>query len=161
MPVTPAISARHWRRGTSTTHKSAAHTKYLPGATTAGSKRKNLLDQSREEIRRIRRSVETKTGKVNHSELVYDVAGTALAVQFKIYHTLRQSQCRRDHQAVAKVCHSRHCLYNSYCRPGPLDIMMSRCRLPPAHNLKVPMLFHHSLWLLQNLRRRLGLPRRP
>src|SRR5262249_20535875 len=70
MPVSPATSARHWRSGTSTTHKSAAHTKYLPGATTAESKWTNLLDQSREETHRIRRSVEDETGKGDRSELV-------------------------------------------------------------------------------------------
>jgi len=47
----------------STTHKSAACTKYWPGATMAGSKWKNLLDQSREETHRTKRGVKDETGK--------------------------------------------------------------------------------------------------
>jgi hypothetical protein len=46
----------------STTHKSAARTKYWPGATMAGFKWKNLLDQSREETHRIKRGVKDETG---------------------------------------------------------------------------------------------------
>ena len=100
----------------STTPKNAAHTKYLPGATTAGSRWKNLLDQSHEATYRIRRGIEDEMEKVDDTgyltrlasaplsertntfqdsigddpgRLTPENASPALATPFTFYHTLR------------------------------------------------------------------------
>ena len=95
---------------------------------------------------RIRRSVEDETGKVDHAGLAYKLAfaplseqtatfkgsigdgpgrltlknaGTALAALFTFYHTLRQSQCRRDYHTIAQVCHDKFAYTITAIDQGP------------------------------------------